>query len=225
MAEQRPDPAAATHEVRKYPNRRYYDTTSRCHLTLEGVHELILGGTEVRVTDSKSGEDITAAVLTQIILKLETPKLQVFPVELLHQVIRTNGRLVKDFVEQYLPGSLRAFLKAQERVGSQMREGFWFPGGMPRDVFSEWTKMAMGPFAHSWLNRGEESRPGEGPSAPGAGQADQAAEDGGRSAGDSDLRRELEALKEEVRALRRERERPSGDRDGEVSEEADAGAS
>ncbi len=74
-------------EIKKYPNRRYYDATRSRHVTLEEINNLIRDGYEVRVTDSKTGQDITAKVLAQIILELDSPKLGIFPVPLLHRLI------------------------------------------------------------------------------------------------------------------------------------------
>ena len=69
-------------EIKKYPNRRYYDATHSRHLTLEEIHTLIQQGYDLRVTDAKAGADITAQVLTQMILELDTPKLASLPVPL-----------------------------------------------------------------------------------------------------------------------------------------------
>ena len=80
-------------QIRRYPNRRYYDSTRSQHVTMEEIHQLIRNGHDVRVTDSKSGDDLTAKVLTQIILEHDTPKLGMFPIGLLHQVIRTSEPL------------------------------------------------------------------------------------------------------------------------------------
>src|ERR1041385_8950640 len=95
--------AAGKHvDIRKYTSRRYYDATQSRHLTLQDIRSLIRDGYDLTVTDSRSGADITAQVLTQIILELETPKLDTFPVPLLLRLIRVNDQLIKDFVDQYL---------------------------------------------------------------------------------------------------------------------------
>src|SRR4051812_28138424 len=87
--------------IRKYPNRRYYDSTRSRHVTLEDIHTLIRDGYDVQVTDSRSGQDITGRVLTQIIVELDSPKLDVFPVPLLHKLLRSSEQLVTDFVQKY----------------------------------------------------------------------------------------------------------------------------
>src|SRR5574338_298463 len=88
-------------KIRKYPNRRYYDATRSRHLTLEELYASVRDGYEISVSDSKTGQDITAKVLAQIIIDLDPPKLDVFPVPLLHRLIRANERLLQDFTEKY----------------------------------------------------------------------------------------------------------------------------
>src|SRR5208337_4193439 len=95
------DPSARTLEIKKYANRRYYDATHSRHLTLEEIRSLVQQGLDVRITDGRSGADLTAQVLTQIILELDTPKLDSLPVPLLARLIRMNDSLVKDFIEKY----------------------------------------------------------------------------------------------------------------------------
>ena len=85
MAE--PESATRKLEIKKYPNRRYYDATHSRHLTLEEIHSLVQQGYDLHVTDAKTGADITAQVLTQMILELDTPKLASLPVPLLLRLI------------------------------------------------------------------------------------------------------------------------------------------
>src|SRR5438270_7127627 len=93
--------AAKRLELKKYPNRRYYDATHSRHLTLDEIRSLIQEGYDIRVIDAKTSSDITAQVLTQLILELDTPKLDSLPVPLLVRLIRMNDQLVKDFIEKY----------------------------------------------------------------------------------------------------------------------------
>jgi len=108
-------------KIRKYPNRRYYDATRSRHLTLEEIHAAIRDGYEIEVTDSKTGRDITAKVLAQIIIELDPPKLDVFPVALLHKLLRTNEQLVQDFTEKYFNQALSTFLKSQRKFEKSLR--------------------------------------------------------------------------------------------------------
>src|ERR1041385_447641 len=96
-------------EIRKYPNRRYYDATRSCHVTLEDIQGLIRDGHDVRITDSKTGEDITAKVLAQILLELDPLKLEVFPAVLLHRLIRANEQIVREFIDKYFTRALTSF--------------------------------------------------------------------------------------------------------------------
>jgi polyhydroxyalkanoate synthesis repressor PhaR len=123
-----------TLEIRKYSNRRYYDSTRSCHVTLEDIHELIRDGYEVRVTDSQSSEDITSKVLAQIILDYDPLKLDAFPAAMLHEVIRSNEKIVKDFIEKYFSQAFHAFLDSQRQFESFMRHAMGLgaqSGAMP----------------------------------------------------------------------------------------------
>src|SRR5579862_5477218 len=98
-------------EIKKYPNRRYYDATRSRHLTMEDIRSLVREGYDIRVTDSKTSADITAKVLAQIILELDAEKIDAFPVALLVRLIRVNDQLVKDFLERYFNQALSMFLQ------------------------------------------------------------------------------------------------------------------
>ena len=137
-------------EIRKYPNRRYDDVTHRQHLCLEGIHTLVCDGCEIRITESKSGEDITAKVLTQIILELDSPKLDAFPVALLHQVIRANEPLVRDFIEKYFNQAFEAFVRSQEQFEQYLRQTLGLYSG-PSQAGRDWARMMMGPFFYPYL--------------------------------------------------------------------------
>ena len=132
-------------EIRKYPNRRYYDTTRSRHLTLDEIRSLIRDGYDLRVTDSKTSVDITAQVLTQIILELETQKLDSFPVPLLVRLIRVNDNLVKDFIEKYFNQALHSFLEYQRQVEENFRQVHGLPAVYP--AVSAWTKAMLQPFS------------------------------------------------------------------------------
>ena len=140
-------------ELRKYPNRRYYDSTRSRHVTLEEIYALIREGYEVRVTDSKSGQDITAKVLAQIIIELDAPKLGVFPVPLLHRLLRSNERMVNDFVQRYFSAPLMAFLDSQRSFEDQFRRVMGVPSPVP--TMADLTKMMWGPFGPAvWGEKG-----------------------------------------------------------------------
>src|SRR4029077_10390978 len=134
-------------EIKKYANRRYYDATHSRHLTLDEIRSLIQQGYDLRVTDAKTGADITAQVLTQIILELDTPKLDSLPVPLLVRIIRMNDQLVKDFIDKYFNQALKSFLDYQQQLEEQIRSTHGLPSAFPS--VSAWTKAMLGPFASS----------------------------------------------------------------------------
>jgi polyhydroxyalkanoate synthesis repressor PhaR len=143
-------PSSQQVEIRKYPNRRYYDVTHRRHLCLEDIRTLVCEGFEIRVTESKSGEDITAKVLTQVILELDSPKLEAFPVGLLHQVIRANEPLVRDFIEKYFNQAFAAFVRSQEQFDQYLRQAMGLYSD-PAQAGRNWARMMMGPFFYPFL--------------------------------------------------------------------------
>src|SRR5689334_3196415 len=87
--------------IRKYPNRRYYDASRSRHVTLDQIHQLIRDGHDIQVTDSSSGQDITAKVLAQIIVELDPPKLGVFPIPMLHRLLRSNEQFVRELASDW----------------------------------------------------------------------------------------------------------------------------
>jgi polyhydroxyalkanoate synthesis repressor PhaR len=132
-------------EIKKYANRRYYDATHSRHLTLDEIRTLIQQGFDLKVVDAKTSADITAQVLTQIILELDTSKLDSLPVPLLVRIIRMNDQLVKDFVEKYFNQALESFLSYQKRIEEQIRRSHGLPPTLP--LMSAWTKAMLEPFS------------------------------------------------------------------------------
>src|SRR5204862_1717979 len=139
-------------EIKKYPNRRYYDATHSRHLTLDEIRSLIQQGYDLRVVDAKTSADITAQVLTHIILELDTPKLDSLPVPLLVRIIRMNDQLVKDFIDKYFNQALESFLEYQRRVEEQIRRSHGLPSALP--LMSAWTKAVLQPFSSALKGEG-----------------------------------------------------------------------
>jgi len=178
-------------EIKKYANRRYYDTTHSRHLTLDEIRTFIQQGYDISVTDAKTGEDITAQLLTQIILELETSKLDSFPVPLLLRLIRMNDQLVKDFIEKYFNQALQSFLDYQRHVEEEVRRAQGLPSGFPS--VSAWTAAMFKPFAAALNARGEHTT-SQAPSPP------PAKDEGG------DLREMVRNLQQQVHELKKNRE-------------------
>ena len=140
-----PAPPGKHLEIKKYANRRYYDATHSRHLTLDEIQTLIQQGFDLKVVDAKTSADITAQVLTQIILELDTSKLDSLPVPLLVRIIRMNDQLVKDFVEKYFNQALESFLSYQRRIEEQIQRSHGLPTPLP--LMSAWTKAMLEPFS------------------------------------------------------------------------------
>jgi polyhydroxyalkanoate synthesis repressor PhaR len=131
-------------EISKYPNRRYYDKTRSKHLTLEEIYAAIRDGYEIHVTDSKTGDDITAKTLAHIILELDSPKLDVFPVALLHRLLRANEQLVVDFTQKYFSQAFMAFMDSQKKTEQYLRQAMGLQSAPA--VMTDWAKLMWGPF-------------------------------------------------------------------------------
>jgi polyhydroxyalkanoate synthesis repressor PhaR len=180
--------AAEKHlEIRKYPNRRYYDATHSRHLTLEEIRSLIRQGYDLRVTDSKTSAEITAQVLAQIILELETPKLDLFPVPFLLRLIRANDQLMKDLIERYFKQALKAFVDYQNQFEEGLRQMQEMPMLYP--PLAAWSQGMLAPFSKR-PNTPETSQPTDA-EAPAASSPTE----------DRELRRLIESLQQQVAAL------------------------
>src|SRR5437763_111165 len=151
------EPTVKRLEIKKYPNRRYYDATHSRHLTLDEIQLLIQQGYDLHVVDAKTCADITAQVLTQIILELDTPKLDSLPVPLLLRLIRMNDQLVKDFIEKYFNQALNSFLGYQQKFEEQFRRTHGLPTVFPS--FAAWTKAMLQPFSAFGIPEKENTQP------------------------------------------------------------------
>lgn len=169
-------------EIKKYQNRRFYDTTNSRHLSLEKIHQLICEGHEIRVTDGKSGQDITNKILMQILLEYEPMKLDFFSPGLLTQVIRMNDLILKDFYETYFNQALKAFVSSKDQFDTLLRRSQSLPFANPMSGSSE----SNNPFAR-WMSMN--------PFAPMAGQAAES------KSASPNLGNEMEELRKQVAEL------------------------
>ncbi len=135
-------------KIKKYSNRRFYDTTRSCHVTLRAMHDLICEGHELSITDGKSGDDITNMVLTQIILERDPPKLSMFPTNVLHQVIRTQRQFLGSVVEQFFAQVLGSHKASQEQWHRFIRNTLGVTPTMPTNPM-DWTRSMMEAFTAS----------------------------------------------------------------------------
>jgi hypothetical protein len=162
------------------------------------------------VTDSKSGQDVTAKVLTQIILDLDAPKLDIFSVPMLHRLIRANETIVQDFIDKYLNQAVTAFLDSQRQFEAVWRQSIGLPTGMPPGT--DWMRSMMGPFVNPFWGAGAAGglpKPASGPSGAGGDGGGGEVGEGAGAAGPPEeveeqtrLRTEVAELKSQVAALR-----------------------
>ena len=108
--------------IKKYPNRRLYDTTESKYVTLNDVRKLVLEGVSFCVIDKKSGEDITRNILLQIIIEQEDEGEPLFTTEVLEQLIGFYGNSVQGMAGDFIGQSLNMFRDQQQRFQNQMRD-------------------------------------------------------------------------------------------------------
>ena len=111
-------PAASSERVlKKYPNRRLYDTRTSSYITLVDVKQMVLDGQDFVVRDAKTGEDLTRSILLQIILEEETGGVPMFSSAMLAQVIRFYGHAMQGLMGSYLEKNIQTFTDLQARLG------------------------------------------------------------------------------------------------------------
>lgn len=125
---------AQTRIIKKYPNRRLYDTEISSYITLEDVHQLVIDNEAFEVHDAKTGEDLTRSVLLQIISEHEEHGQPMLSTQLLSQIIRFYGDSMQGFMAPYLENSLQTFLDQQQKFRSQLDS---LMGQSPWSMFNE----------------------------------------------------------------------------------------
>ncbi len=118
--------------IKKYSNRRLYDTLHKRYVTLEEISNLIKEGNEIRVIDSQTNEDITKVILIQAILESEKNKEDILPASFLHMLIKYGNKVARDFFENYFLMMFQAYLSFQESMKKNLswwQEVSWFPPG------------------------------------------------------------------------------------------------
>ena len=108
--------SSATVTIKKYANRRLYDTESSTYITLDRLAAMVREGREFEVVDAKTGEDITRQVLTQIIVDEESRGSTMLPLNFLKQLIGLYGNQMQNFVPQYLEAAMDSFQRNQSAV-------------------------------------------------------------------------------------------------------------
>jgi polyhydroxyalkanoate synthesis repressor PhaR len=107
--------------IKKYPNRRLYDTQTSAYITLADVKQLVLDNEVFRVIDAKSDEDLTRSILLQIILEEEASGAPLFSSQMLSQIIRFYGHAMQGMMGAYLEKTMQAFIEIQNKVQEQSK--------------------------------------------------------------------------------------------------------
>ncbi len=107
--------------IKKYPNRRLYDTQTSTYITLADVKQLVLAQEDFQVVDAKSSEDLTRAILLQIILEEEAGGVPMFTSQMLSQIIRFYGNAMQGMMGQYLEKNIQAFIDIQAKMQEQSK--------------------------------------------------------------------------------------------------------
>ena len=122
--------------IKKYPNRRLYDTEESRYITLADVQRLMRGGTDIKVIDSQSGEDITRGILIQIITEQEAGGNPLFTTDMLTRFIRFYDESVQDAFSSFLDQTLKLYSEQQAQMQAQLDEL------MSGSVVDTWTELA-----------------------------------------------------------------------------------
>ena len=125
--------------IKKYANRRLYNTGTSTYVTLEDLAAMVKAGEHFLVADAKTGEDITRAVLTQIIVEQEGKGHNLLPVDFLRQLIGYYGDSLQGVVPGYLDMTMKTFSADQDKIRGQMANAF----GMPFEMFEEQARKNM----------------------------------------------------------------------------------
>jgi len=200
------DPAAPGERViiKKYANRRLYNTASSSYVTLEHLSEMVKQNIDFVVYDAKTNEDITRSVLTQIIFEEESQQGQsLLPIQFLRQLIGFYGNSMQAFLPSYLELSLASFTQQQERMRTQFTSLSQTPGAT---VFDEQVRQNLALFDRAMKMFSPVGMPFPFPSQPGAASADDAsaAEPAAAPAADeslNDLKKRIEEMQAQIAKL------------------------
>jgi polyhydroxyalkanoate synthesis repressor PhaR len=131
--------------IKKYANRRLYNTASSSYVTLDHLNEMVKEGQDFVVYDAKTGEDITRSVLTQIIFEMEGKGQNMLPIRFLRQLIRYYGDSIQALVPGYLDMSMETFVRNQEAFRTQLTQALT-GGANPFKGFEEQVRHNMALF-------------------------------------------------------------------------------
>jgi polyhydroxyalkanoate synthesis repressor PhaR len=178
--------------IKKYNNRRLYDTGESRYITLEELAAKIRSGADVRIVDAQTGDDLTQSTLVQLVLETGTAT-KFLPVQLLTQMIRLSDDALAEFFSRYVTSALDMYLQAKR--GMQAFNSYSPLAHFPSDAFG---RMWMGPFAGSYPQYPPYPA-ASGPVSAAPTASDEPDEPRGHEYDVAAMRRELEELKQTVR--------------------------
>ena len=126
--------------IKKYPNRRLYDTRTSTYITLADVKELVLAHEPFQVVDAKSGDDLTRAILLQIILEEEAGGAPMFSSDLLSQMIRFYGNAMQGMMGSYIENNIKSFTEVQAKLKEQAKALYGENSGDSQDLWAQFLK-------------------------------------------------------------------------------------
>src|SRR3954468_23280380 len=131
----------ATRTIKKYPNRRLYDTANSGYITLADVKQMVLEGIEFQVIDAKTQEDLSRSILLQIILDEESGGVPMFSSEMLAQMIRFYGSAQQTIIGQYIEQNVKAFLGIQKKLQDQAKQIYGDKMMITPDLWKQFMQM------------------------------------------------------------------------------------
>ena len=126
--------------IKKYPNRRLYDTRTSTYITLADVKQLVLAHEAFQVVDAKSGDDLTRAILLQVILEEEAGGAPMFSSELLSQMIRFYGNAMQGMMGNYIENNIKSFTEVQAKLKEQAKALYGEGEGDSQDLWAQFLK-------------------------------------------------------------------------------------
>ena len=126
--------------IKKYPNRRLYDTETSTYITLTDVKQLVLEQENFKVVDAKTNEDLTRSILLQIILEEESGGVPMFSSAMLSQIIRFYGHTMQGMMGTYLEKNIQAFIDIQNKLTDQSKN-LYETNAMNPEVWSQFMNM------------------------------------------------------------------------------------
>ena len=137
--------------IKKYPNRRLYDTRTSTYITLADVKKLVLQGEEFRVVDAKTSEDLTRSILLQIILEEEAAGAPMFSSDVLTQFIRSYGNAMQGMLGPYLERNMQLFVEIQKRMTEQSQKLYGEPAKFNEELWKQFMSF-QGPAMQSLVS-------------------------------------------------------------------------